>query len=34
MKLKGQRNVVPVISLEGYEADTEGRRGKGVYAGL
>ncbi len=34
MRLKGQKNVVPVISLEGYEADTDGRRGKGVYEGL
>jgi MoaA/NifB/PqqE/SkfB family radical SAM enzyme len=34
MKLKGQKNIVPVISLEGYEADTDERRGKGVYEGL
>jgi len=33
-KLKGQRNFVPVISLEGWEEDTNGRRGKGVYEHL
>ncbi len=33
-KLKGQNNFVPVISLEGYEEDTDGRRGKGVYKRL
>jgi MoaA/NifB/PqqE/SkfB family radical SAM enzyme len=33
-KLKGQRNFVPVISLEGYEEDTDERRGKGVYQRL
>jgi len=30
-KLKQQKNVVPIISLEGYERDTDQRRGKGVY---
>jgi MoaA/NifB/PqqE/SkfB family radical SAM enzyme len=30
-KLKEQKNVVPVISLEGYKKDTDERRGKGVY---
>ena len=30
-KLKKQKNLVPIISIEGYEADTDGRRGKGVY---
>lgn len=30
-ELKGQRNFVPVISLEGWEEDTDNRRGKGVY---
>jgi MoaA/NifB/PqqE/SkfB family radical SAM enzyme len=30
-KLKKQKNVVPVISLEGYEEDTDMRRGKGVF---
>jgi MoaA/NifB/PqqE/SkfB family radical SAM enzyme len=34
MRLRGQKNVVPVISLEGYETDTDERRGKGVYQGL
>jgi MoaA/NifB/PqqE/SkfB family radical SAM enzyme len=33
-RLKGQRNFVPVISLEGYEEDTDARRGKGVYERL
>jgi MoaA/NifB/PqqE/SkfB family radical SAM enzyme len=33
-KLKGQRNFVPVISLEGWEEDTDARRGKGVYEHL
>ena len=30
-RLKGQRNVVPVLSLEGRETDTDQRRGQGVY---
>lgn len=30
-KLRRQRNVVPLISLEGYAEDTDGRRGEGVY---
>lgn len=30
-KIKKQKNVVPVISLEGYRDDTDMRRGKGVY---
>ena len=34
LKLKKLRNFVPVISLEGYEEDTDGRRGKGVYERL
>jgi len=33
-KLKGQANFVPVISMEGYEAGTDGRRGEGVYKNL
>ncbi|MHB8104582.1 MAG: radical SAM protein, partial [Dehalococcoidales bacterium] len=33
-ELKGQRNFVPVISLEGWEEDTDYRRGKGVYESL
>jgi MoaA/NifB/PqqE/SkfB family radical SAM enzyme len=32
--LKQQKNVVPVISLEGGEVDTDERRGKGVYQQL
>lgn len=31
---KQQRNVVPVISIEGYEEDTDGRRGEGVFLKL
>lgn len=34
IKLKGQNNFVPVISLEGYEENTDERRGKGVYERL
>jgi MoaA/NifB/PqqE/SkfB family radical SAM enzyme len=30
-ELKGQKNFVPVISLEGWEEDTDSRRGQGVY---
>ena len=30
-KLEGLRNVIPVISLEGLESETDGRRGDGVY---
>ncbi len=33
-RFKEQRNLVPVISLEGYEEDTDGRRGQGVYGYL
>ncbi len=33
-KLKKQNNFVPVISLEGHEKETDGRRGKGVYQSL
>ena len=33
-KLKGQRNVIPVISMEGEEIETNERRGKGVYERL
>jgi MoaA/NifB/PqqE/SkfB family radical SAM enzyme len=28
---KTQRNLVPIISLEGHESDTDSRRGNGVY---
>ncbi len=34
LKLKGQNNFVPVISMEGYEEGTDSRRGKGVYQNL
>jgi MoaA/NifB/PqqE/SkfB family radical SAM enzyme len=30
-RLKAQRNTVPVLSIEGREAETDGRRGKGVH---
>jgi MoaA/NifB/PqqE/SkfB family radical SAM enzyme len=33
-RLAKQRNFVPVLSLEGQEEDTDGRRGKGVYQRL
>ncbi len=33
-RFQRQRNVVPVISLEGYADDTDQRRGKGIYAHL
>jgi MoaA/NifB/PqqE/SkfB family radical SAM enzyme len=33
-KLKGQQNFIPVISMEGYENGTDGRRGKGIYQRL
>jgi MoaA/NifB/PqqE/SkfB family radical SAM enzyme len=32
--LQHQKNVVPVISLEGYEEDTDNRRGEGVFRRL
>lgn len=31
-RFKKQKNVVPLISLEGFKAETDGRRGAGVYA--
>jgi len=34
IKFKNQRNVVPVISMEGYVEDTDKRRGEGVYLKL
>ncbi|MFB0566817.1 MAG: radical SAM protein [Candidatus Aminicenantaceae bacterium] len=34
VKLEKLNNFVPVISLEGYKEDTDGRRGKGVYESL
>jgi len=30
-RFQAQRNLVPVVSIEGYEEDTDGRRGEGVY---
>ena len=33
-KLKGIKNLIPVISLEGYGIETDDRRGKGVYERL
>jgi MoaA/NifB/PqqE/SkfB family radical SAM enzyme len=30
-KIEEKRNVVPLLSLEGYQTDTDERRGKGVY---
>jgi MoaA/NifB/PqqE/SkfB family radical SAM enzyme len=33
-KIKEQKNLIPVLSLEGYEETTDGRRGKGIYQHL
>jgi len=33
-RLESQRNVIPIISLEGNQAETDDRRGPGIYAGL
>jgi len=33
-RLDKQRNIIPVISLEGNQAETDNRRGPGIYAGL
>ncbi len=30
-RLEVQRNVIPLLSLEGFEGETDGRRGEGVY---
>ncbi|HRR54370.1 MAG TPA: radical SAM protein [Candidatus Methanomethylicus sp.] len=30
-RLRKQKNMVPVVSIEGYEGETDGRRGEGVY---
>ena len=30
-KMAEKKNVVPIVSLEGYQGDTDGRRGEGVY---
>jgi len=34
MKLKAQRNTVPVLSIEGTQAQTDARRGRGVHERL
>ncbi len=34
IRLRKQKNVIPVISMEGYETDTDSRRGPGVYGQL
>lgn len=31
LTLKKRKNLVPIISIEGYEDDTDERRGKGIY---
>ena len=31
MRLIEQKNVIPLVSLEGYEKETDGRRGEGTY---
>ena len=33
-RIDGQRNLVPVISMEGWQHDTDGRRGEDVYRHL
>jgi MoaA/NifB/PqqE/SkfB family radical SAM enzyme len=33
-KMKEQRNIIPLVSLEGYSLDTDGRRGVGVFKKL
>ena len=33
-KFRKNKNVIPVISIEGYEEDTDGRRGRGVFKNL
>ncbi|OGD45841.1 hypothetical protein A3K70_04545 [Candidatus Bathyarchaeota archaeon RBG_16_48_13] len=30
-KMNDRRNIIPLLSLEGYQTDTDERRGKGVY---
>ncbi|MDD5529483.1 MAG: radical SAM protein [bacterium] len=34
MELKKQKNVIPVISMEGFEENTDERRGEGVYENI
>jgi len=33
-RFRAQQHLVPVISMEGYQEDTDGRRGQGIYASL
>ncbi len=33
-EIKDNKNIVPLLSLEGYQIDTDGRRGSGVYNNL
>jgi MoaA/NifB/PqqE/SkfB family radical SAM enzyme len=33
-QFKAQKNIVPIISLEGYEGETDNRRGAGVYGSV
>ncbi|UCF97329.1 MAG: radical SAM protein [Spirochaetaceae bacterium] len=33
-EVKQQKNIIPVVSMEGYQEDTDGRRGEGVYQHL
>ncbi len=33
-RIKAQKNLVPLISIEGYDRDTDNRRGNGVYERL
>jgi len=33
-QMKRQRNIIPLVSLEGYSPDTDGRRGTGVFKKL
>jgi MoaA/NifB/PqqE/SkfB family radical SAM enzyme len=33
-KIADNKNIVPLLSLEGYQIDTDGRRGSGVYNNL
>lgn len=34
VRFQKQKNIIPIISLEGYESETDGRRGEGVYGRL
>jgi MoaA/NifB/PqqE/SkfB family radical SAM enzyme len=33
-KLNAQKNVLPILSIEGHDSQTDGRRGEGVYSRL